>query len=372
MKKIRNVVLATSLMMLMGCKNALDIDASNQGTEKPSNASIAAKYIENSEKIDRMCYARNLDAAYPEILYSLYIVDENDNELSFSSFTDEEKEAFYSFWKETEVNNLVEKLDENSSLAEMLLVENKAFEMTEENASRSLMENPEAFFERYQKNLQKVLPTDTFRAANGNMTITKDCYVTSSVNKMHANYKKGRLLVCTDSSSSSGSSFVGHASIMHNKKWEDSWNTNALGRATVTSYPKDKNAKWEGKTDGVQYEPIGIWAGNSSGSSKNVSIYNVGHGKWVWNWAKSHYEFENAPDTAYEAAADFAISQIGKGYNWNFGDKDMESKYYCSSLCYKAWRKQSSKYDVSMGFIASPANIASSHNTKSICSYSNY
>lgn len=372
-KKTVNVMMLTATVLLLnGCSNLVDSDEVK--TNGDNVQQVATTYFENSIKMDSMKHRRSAEVDdYPACLYELDIVDEYDNKISFGELSESDKQSLYVFWKESEVDVLIEKMNDDPSLVDMLSIENQAFAMTENSTPRSLMQNPEVFFSKYQKNLQKILLKNDSRSAKGkNTTITVDCNVESSVNKMHQYYKKGRLMVCTDTTSSSGSSFVGHASIMRSSEWHESWNKNALGRATVTSYPKDKNAMWPDKTDGVQYEPIGIWTGNSGGSSRHVTIYDVGHSKWVWNWFKSHYEFKNAPTSAYNAAADFAISQIGKKYNWNFMGKDIESSYYCSSLCYKSWRKQSSDYDVSWGFIASPSDIATSHNTRAVCSYSNW
>ncbi len=374
MKKILLMMTTFMLIGFTGCSNFVDTNKMEMSAESKSNEQIAKEYIEKSIKIDAICNSREVcSSEYPSFIYDVCIVDEDDNQLSFSDFSEEEKKAFYESWVKSEENELLKKLEENSDLAEMLAFENMAFEITEENVSRAILSKPDVFFKRYQNNLQALLKKNAARSSkSGDKTITNDCNVASSVKKMHENYKKGRILVCSDTSSSSGSSFIGHASMMHSSRWDDSWNTNALGKATVTSYPKNNSSDWEGKTDGVQYEPIGLWAGDSDGSSQKVTIYNVGKSKWVWDWADSHYKFTDAPVSDYNAAADFAVSQIGKSYNWNFLDKNNENSYYCSSLCYKSWYKQSSSYDISMGFIASPANIASSHNTRSVCSYKNY
>lgn len=71
----------------------------------------------------------------------------------------------------------------------------------------------------------------------------------------------------TSSSSSSSGSYTGHASLMNGSSWQTSWKKDGLLKATITSSPKEKSAQWIGKIDGVQYEPIGYWAGTSDGSA---------------------------------------------------------------------------------------------------------
>ena len=49
--------------------------------------------------------------------------------------------------------------------------------------------------------------------------ITSDCLIPNSVNILKNEYKIGRILVCTDTSSSSASSFIGHCSMMCYSDW---------------------------------------------------------------------------------------------------------------------------------------------------------
>lgn len=374
MKKNNLFLLFGVGIMFAGCSSNVDYDNAILDLElsEKSTNEIAAEYVQNQLKMDFMCSSRDLkNEEYPPMLYDLSIVDDDGNELFFADFSDELKKDFYSIWKDVEVNTLVLKLEENPPVQEMLKLENKAFELTEQNCSRRVCNNPEAFIAKYAENMELLLNKSKARNVVTGGEITKDCLVQDSVNKFKANYKKGRVVVSPDSSSASSAFATGHASMMCESVWNTSWNINGLGKATITAFPINNGSTWEGKIDGVQYEPIGMWAGNSSGSSEHTSIYNVGRSTFVWNWFKSYYAFSNASDEDYNNAADYAIANERKPYNWNFGLKDREDKFYCSQLCYKAWKKQSKDYDISMGLIASPANIVTSHNVSLVAAYSN-
>lgn len=171
--------------------------------------------------------------------------------------------------------------------------------------------------------------------------------------------------------SSSASSFIGHTSMMAFDSWGSDWDSNGLAKMTVTAYAKDANAQWEGKTDGVQYEPIGLWAGNSESSVNKVRVFRVQNVKWVWNWFRSGFRYTPASDADYNKAVGYAYDQIGKPYNWSF-IKYLDSSFYCSSLVYKSWNNVSSGYNMSsILFFVTPAEIAFSNKTVCLASFSN-
>ncbi len=73
----------------------------------------------------------------------------------------------------------------------------------------------------------------------------------------------------------------------------------------------------------------------------------------------------NATTSQYSKAADYAESQVGKPYNWNFFDKDTEEKFYCSQLVWKAWLDAGINCEpgsIPNGIIA-PADLVNSKNT---------
>ena len=47
---------------------------------------------------------------------------------------------------------------------------------------------------------------------------------------------------------------------------------------------------------------------------------------------------DDAAEAAREAVRSFVLDQLGKPYNWNFGDPYREDKFYCSQLAYAAYQ----------------------------------
>ena len=378
MRKCLLVVAAILLLGLAGCSNLADVTKSIETAEPEfkTNIQIATEYIENKIKIDSMCNSRSAKSNdYPSFMSNNDIVDKEGNKILFDDFTEEEKQVFYSVWKEALLNSIVEKLDSDDGLVEMLSLENEVFNMTENN--RSLLNtSPEMFLKNYQKNLKKLLKKNnaetTSRASTSSFQgseITANCNVTSSVSTCKKWYKKGRLFIATDTTSSVGSAYIGHISIANELWWDDNWDYDGLAKATITSYPEKNGSMWPGKNDGVQYEPIGLWVGNSGGSAINVSLYDVGGWTWVWDWWNSHFEYTYASDSARKIAVQYAENQIGKPYSWDLPYQWHRWEFYCSSLCNAAW--DVAGYCFSTGLWVTPSDIASSDHTRVACSYRN-
>ena len=174
------------------------------------------------------------------------------------------------------------------------------------------------------------------------------------------------------SSSSVGLPYVGHASMMSEDGWGHGWDTNGLAQTSVSSFPAGKNSNWPGKVDGVQKEPLGLWAGNSGGSASQVSVYDVYKRVWVWNWFRSGFRDRRASDGEYDRAANNALSYRGKPYSWDFAFKWHTSRFYCSQLVWRGWYDVSWRYDTSWGFPwVSPMDIAASSKTSRVISFTN-
>lgn len=305
------------------------------------------------------------------------IKDKSGNEIAVSELSDEEKIVFYKVWKEKNIEEMSQKFSTDEDLMLAVNIENEAFDKTYKS-SRSVLGDFsfDLFARKYEKELNLLMKKNFIsRSVDSSEDepneITSGCLVLNSVNILEEKWQIGRILVCTDTSSSSASSFVGHCSMMCYSAWDDAWKDDGLQRIAVTSYPKNNNAQWDGKEDGVQLEPIGMWAGNSGGSAGKVSLYDVRKVKWVWDWFNSHNEYTSAPPSDYDNAVKYAIDKIGKPYNWNFFYKNNEEKFYCSSLVYLAWLSLSTDYDMSDGLWISPAGIASLNKTVLVKSYSN-
>lgn len=340
---------------------------------------IASSYISNMLKVTELLAptpTRSLEKIYPEFLEIEYEIEEGGN---FNALSNDEKELFFKRWQDDYEQQLLEKFSENDELVKMIKLENDVLKLTLYDASRSITSiTEEDFLKLAYKNFE-YLTKSTARAAsppateNSHYRIRKDCLVQESVTIFKENYKKGRIIVSGGPGSSSlleGSSF-GHSSMMAFDTWSDGWDNNGLARTTITSYPQrtkpHKNVYWDGKIDGVQLEPLGMWAGDDTGSVKITCIYDV-------QKKIARKKYEPAPTEDYIKAADYAMAQIGKPYNWNFGSKGSEEKFYCSSLVYKSWQRISEQYNMSnRGLIwVTPGHIAASDRTLLITRFQNY
>lgn len=335
---------------------------------------VASEYFKKIESLDSMQTSRAINSSLPSFIENMEIETATGKSMFVSELPQEEKEMLYKIWLEQSISELAKKLSSDEDLLTLVNIENTAFYMTVDNSRSANNSNfsAEKFLKKYQKNLSSITNVyETSRSASQNKEITKDCLVKNSVDILKANYKKGYILICTDTTSSSASSFIGHSSMLAFDSWQSVWEEDGLARMTITSYPKNMNAQWEGKTNGVQLEPIGLWAGNSGGSANKVKLFSVQKEKFVWKWFKLDSVYTPAPDSDYNSAVEYARAQIGKPYNLSF-IKDVDSAFYCSSLIYKSWRRMSSEYDMSYPvFWVSPADIAGSHKTVLVTSFNN-
>lgn len=347
---------------------------------------IASKYLEKMITIDGFNDSRTAmyGDEFPSFLAELDIEDAEGNKLLFSDMEEKEKEAFFEYWKEQVLNEMTEKISEDSDLAEMLVFENAAIEQALEDTrgSRAIeSKDYEMFFEIYEKKLQKILKlkkTDT--CARGGAFFTSEKIlsdselVESSMATLKNIYKQGRLLICQDSIFATNANYLGHISMMSENRWNKSFENDALERITVTATPQNLSAQWEGKTDGVQMEPIGYWISQVQGCAQTVGAYDVQSCKWIWNWFKSHFEKKLAPQSDCEKAVNYAKSKIGTPYCLNIFNKWDEKNFYCSSLVWRAWYNASKDYDLSLGGIitfVSPSDIANSMKTVRVTKFNN-
>lgn len=372
-------ILICSTLLVTGCTN---IVANGTSDLCKTSKTVAQDYVSKVLLASSFSDVRSAGNNYSLLFSDMEIIDENGNQILFDNLSEAEKAGIVEAWKTSYENQLEEKLKNDSMLRELLSIENDAFFETyssTEGKNAINVSDFAKFGELYNKNLQKKnkqiksvratgIPSDNY--------IKADCLNARSINIVKNNYQEGNIFVCDDSSSSSGSS-VGHASMMNLKKWSPEFESNGLAKATITSWPdpsENQNSYWEGKVNGVQYEPIGYWAGTCSASANSVKLLKVNGQKFVWNWFSSHYEPYDVSPSERESAVAYAENQKGKPYNWNFIAKYDESKFYCSQVVWRAWYNVSTNYDVSIGAIitwVSPADIAASDKTTLLASYTN-
>ena len=362
MKKEFLLVVLLSILML-GCNQQIKIDDYVKEVNQNVGKSVAEQYISNLLVQEKLLSANNRSVSVTdlELFEDIEIVDENGNVNFYTDLTEEEKVLFVNDWYNETVKQLQEKINKDKSIEEMLSVENQAFAITISEVNRSVLScSAEAFVKSYSKNLSKLVKKiDNTRSSKGKAEITSDTPMNEySLELLHSKWKKGRILVCKDTSSSSSSFYLGHASMMYNE-WNSDMEKNPLYKATFTSSPlNDKITHWEGKIDGVQEEPIGYWAGLGEGCAEKISILNIRSSKKV----DGEWVYTPATDVDYLKAAEEINDYEGTPYGLPL-NKNKTKKIYCSQLCYLAWLDVDDKYKLGSGVYVKPADLISSRNT---------
>lgn len=176
------------------------------------------------------------------------------------------------------------KFIDDESFKEMIALENEAFNMALDEASRSIIKKSSIkIFESYISNLDKLEKKYEYFSRSSSSEykdVSKCTLVDTSVEIFERNYKKGRVLINTCKKKETGSGYFGHASMMSEESFNEIWKQDVNSKATISSFPDNGNKKlgssgtvWEGMKDGVQKEPIGYWCGNRC--AQNVSILDV-------------------------------------------------------------------------------------------------
>lgn len=365
-KKYLKILLGVLVLsaILFSCKNNIDEEGDINTVEI-----VASTYVANMFESMNVLKPRNSSENLEEDFFSnMDIEDENGNKIYFSDLSVSEKELLKSDWIEGYIDDLTNQLEEDNGLLELIQIENEAFKNTI-RTSRNKNLSQDDFIIRLMSEFERLNVKKNSRNSSEKLKdIEKDKINTSSVQKLKSAYKKGRVLVSKDSSTSS--SGFGHASIMNYDKWNPAWENNMILKATMTSSPIEKGGNWDGKIDGVQEEPIGAWCGTSEGSAKTVSILDVGKSKFVWKWFKSYWSFTNASNNDYIKAANNAIDEKGKPYELPVNKKNTDA-YYCSQLVWRAWYDVSNEYDLSSTFFVLPSHLITSKNSRLVTSYSN-
>lgn len=377
MKKI--VLIIICLLSFISCKNSIiensddikDVDFNSEEVLKK----ISEDYFQNQITMDNIV-SRNVITTddYPRALYELNLKDKNGNSISFNDLTENEKDIFYNIWKSKSVEIILDEIKEDEDISKMLFIENSIFEESITDNERSAEKvNADKILTRYFNNIKKyaVKQSNTARSSSSNSGSLGKTISSNSVRILYNNFRPGRILV-TDGASLSSSSEVGlgHASLIGLNKININ-ETNGDIRYSISSFPLSNDPYWTNKTDGVQYEPLSLWAGNKEPSIRKVIVYDMQKNEWVWDWFNSGYKKSPAPISDYYEAARYAESMIGRPYKINPA-KDSEESFYCSKLVWKAWRQIDKDYDMSNGFFITPSNIISAAQTKRVTDFENY
>lgn len=238
--------------ILFSCKNNIDEEGDINTVE-----TVASTYVANMFESMNVLKPRNSSENLEEdFFYNMDIEDENGNKIYFSDLSPSEKELLKSDWTEGYIDDLTNQLEEDNGLLELIQIENEAFKNAI-RTSRNKNLSQENFIIRLMSEVERLNAKKSRNSSEKLKDIEKDKINTSSVQKLKSVYKKGRVLVSKDSSTSS--SGFGHASIMNHDKWRKEWDDDMSLRATMTSSPIEKGGNWDGKIDGVQEEPIGAW-----------------------------------------------------------------------------------------------------------------
>lgn len=381
MKKVFFITLLALLLNACNQSNFLtDEDISEIDFSSASTSySIAENYYQNKIKLDQMTTERNVSSSsFPSFLYDLDIEDKEGNPVSFSELSDNEKSIFFSVWKKESIQQLAEKLSSDTDAAKATYINNQLFNSTLLELNRSVASIDISTFLKKLSQKRKAYANTISqqRSSSGSSSltgkITEDCYNPVNAQVLSNCYRPGRILVTADASNISSSDVgLGHASLVGNIDITKIEKLNGTTSFSISSYPKDVKPDWDGKTNGVQYEPLGLWAGNKEGAIRNVRLYDMQKNKWVWDWFNSGYKKFDAPIQDYYTAANYAESKLGKPYFLN-PIKDNEDSFYCSQLVWKSWRQIDRNYDMSCGFAITPEDIINAAHTKRVTAFTNY
>lgn len=373
MKKF-NIFAIFAILLVVGCNNHL-----TQKDVQLSELTEGDRYVSNILKLHEQ-YSKNgsrsLDSSENTFNYfnELTIVDKDDNPINFYDLTESEQQIFISIWAETEAENIDDGhlSDEFAKLE--LNTQNNAYEASF-NESRSNTTFSQ-YLELYKENflIESKKNEEAARTLASKSTAMNRASRLSNLKKY---YKYGRVI---SGGTSSLVNFAGHVSITTGGegtpavRWSDTWDNShkfsvsAYGNygSSVESSNRDR---FEGAANGVIYEPLGMWLGIGSGAAPSLSYYKVGDYYWKWDWGNTGFKFSEASDSSHRKAAEYAIRQVGKDYNFFVFNKFWTDSFYCSSLVWRSWYQVNTKYD--LDFIVTdtwcfPGDVVNSFDTKKL------
>lgn len=114
---------------------------------------------------------------------------------------------------------------------------------------------------------------------------------------------------------------------------------------------------------------IGVIANNTAYTYEAFPDTGVARFHNNWNSSSRGYGsvyllgVRGATTTNYKNAATFAQNQDGKGYNWEFTVRWLNTRYYCSQLAWRAWDEQGYNFDGKTNGVIYPGDIYRSNLT---------
>ncbi len=372
---------------------------------------VATEYVKNMNMWANLSYGRSAldDAPCMDFLEDCDMQDEDGNSIKFSELDADVQKSIFEQYQNQEIEHATEVLEKDEELLEIIKIDNEALSSMRELANRSSAVNNSGglFLSLYIKkrtsllkqaevawNLEKSSSSErSSSSSKGDLVeLHSNDLNPASVQKFKAAYKKGRVLICRDSSSVTSSGwglYIGHAAMMSEDSWNPKWEEDGLSKTTISAWPNDgKSVTWKGKIDGVQKEPLAYWAGNSNGSAQHVKILQMRKKvvkiRWLWIFPYIWFDFSSSAGDA-DKAVRYAEEHVGTPYSL-VGDivdtvllsgvlqeKWWTNSFYCSQIVWRSWVEANGNYDFSQCMpIIFPEHFELTFSTTPITEYKNY
>lgn len=176
----------------------------------------------------------------------------------------------------------------------------------------------------------------------------------------------------------------GHTGMMAYESWDPTWDTDGNAMISITSFAAPSGPTFWGGKDGVQEEPLAVWAGKCDAAAKKVSVLRVVNevSRLVWkNWRLSVVTSYDKPmNSELAEAVRNANRYKGQPYcttirnvivNKNVRTSLGGPEFVCSSLLWQAWKEVGNdffyKYELDAtwwDFSVTPHNIYTARTQK--------
>ncbi len=355
-------VLSISVLFLVACQNPaskIDLPADPRMLEQKalvlaSNLAAVAEAFPKSQDV-----ASEVSPA--QYFTKLTILDGAGNPLEFAQLTDVERKSLMAFWIQDSAKEWAALAAADPYFAVELEAQSDAVDHAFAVAHFGKLSPAtyKSYFDDFQTSLEalrkvgksKLRLGEQQRSATGEArgVAWNNPTAQAILANIKANFKPGRVLIysggTSPSSSGSGSAnYLGHSAIMNSLSDTDRANPRADQiYANMTSW--GANSPWSGLY-GVQREPLSEWNNTVvglDGAGSTIKVKSVVRSAMVLEWFGWHWVFTEATNAEHAAAAAYAVSKTGSGYNFDFIlGKANTSWFYCSSLVWRSWKNQDS------------------------------